>query len=63
MLVINKATYGGKDCTEQISKLVRKGKLSVKANNDIIGDPMQGQVKKLIVDYTLKWRKSYLRRS
>ena len=53
MLVINKATYGGADCTEQISKLTKKGKLSVKANNDIIGDPIHGQVKKLIVDYIL----------
>jgi len=53
MLVINKATYGGQDCTEQISNLTKKGRLTVKANNDIIGDPVHGQIKKLIVEYTL----------
>ena len=57
MLVINKATYGGADCTEQISKLVRKGKLSVKANNDIIGDPMHSS-KETDSRLYLKWRKS-----
>jgi len=52
MLVIKKATYGGKDCTEEISRLVKKGSLSVRASNNIIGDTLYGKVKKLIVDYT-----------
>jgi hypothetical protein len=56
-LVIVKAVYGdlagGKtaDVTEQLSDAVRKNKLTIKADNDTFGDPAQGVVKHLRVDY------------
>ena len=37
--MIIKATYGNLDCTAQVQKKVVAGKLVVRANNDIIGDP------------------------
>ncbi len=56
-LLILKAVYGdlagGKtdDVTEQVAALVRKNKLTVKADNETFGDPAGGVVKKLRVDY------------
>jgi len=56
-LVIRKAVYGGlpagpsDDVTDQVADLVRKNSLSVEANNAQFGDPAQGVVKKLRVDY------------
>jgi len=56
-LVILKAVYGdlagGKtdDVTQQVADLVRKNALTVKADNDTFGDPANGVVKKLRVDY------------
>lgn len=50
MLVI-KATYGGRDCTEQIRSKVKNGTLLVNVNNDIIGDPAVGTVKYLEIEY------------
>lgn len=41
--------YGGKDCTDKL--IVKDGKLIVRANNDIIGDPKVGQVKYLSIDW------------
>lgn len=49
---IIKATYGGKDCTNLIQLKVKDGKLIVRANNDIIGDPSIGKLKTL--DVTLE---------
>jgi hypothetical protein len=46
---IIKATYGDKDCTEQIRNKVVSGKLIVRADNGIIGDPAVGHVKWLEV--------------
>jgi hypothetical protein len=50
MLIINKATYGGVDVTEQIKNFIKDGKLIVKAGNDIFGDTQPGVVKYLKVD-------------
>ena len=57
-LSIRKAVYGdvagGKvdDVTEQVADMVRKNTLQVAANNDNFGDPANGVVKHLKVDYT-----------
>jgi len=48
---IIKATYGGKDCTEQVKRLVCDDRLIVKASNDIIGDPAVNTLKQLVVEY------------
>ena len=45
-----KATYGGVDCTDIISKKVVGNQLIVRSNNDIIGDTAVGQVKFLEVE-------------
>jgi hypothetical protein len=50
-MIINKATYGGKDCTDQIKRLVLNDRLVVKSSNDIIGDPSVNTLKHLVVDY------------
>jgi len=56
-LFISKAVYGdlpkGKsdDVTEQVADLVRKNSLRVKADNETFGDPAEGVVKRLRVDY------------
>lgn len=44
---IIKATYGGLDCTEQIKRKVVNGKLIVRADNGICGDPLVGVTKHL----------------
>jgi hypothetical protein len=57
-LVIRKAVYGdlpkgqSADVTEDVAALVQKNSLSVKATNEAFGDPANGKVKKLRVDYT-----------
>ena len=57
-LVVRKAVYGDlpkgqfADVTEDVAALVQRNALSVKADNDIFGDPAEGIVKKLRVDYT-----------
>lgn len=53
MLEITRATYGDKDCTNEIKKIVKKGSLLVRADNNIIGDPKHGHVKRLVIDYSL----------
>src|SRR5258706_15948560 len=56
-LFIRKAVYGdlpkGKsdDVTEQVADLGRKNSLSIKADNETFGDPAEGVVKRLRVDY------------
>jgi hypothetical protein len=47
---IIKAEYGGQDCTKQISSKVVNGRLLVRADNNICGDPAVGVVKYLKVD-------------
>lgn len=57
-LVIRKAVYGdlpagaSADVTEDVAALVQKNSLSIKASNEIFGDPAGNKVKKLRVDYT-----------
>ena len=57
-LVIKKAVYGDlpdgnkTDVTEKVAAMVKDGALSVEATNDNFGDPAEGVVKKLRVDYT-----------
>jgi hypothetical protein len=46
-MIILKANYGGVDCTNNIQKLIVDNKLVVRASNNIIGDPLVGQVKYL----------------
>ncbi|MBT3190999.1 MAG: family 78 glycoside hydrolase catalytic domain, partial [Verrucomicrobia bacterium] len=59
-IVISKAIYGvlndpGKqrDVTEAVRKLVTDGNQTVKAGNDLAGDPAHGVVKKLRLKYTV----------
>ena len=57
-LVIVKAVYGDlpdgdkTDVTEKVAAMVKDNALSVEANNDNFGDPAEGTVKKLQVNYT-----------
>jgi putative heme-binding domain-containing protein len=39
------------DVTDRVASLVKGGRLSVRADNDLFGDPAQGEVKRLRVDY------------
>jgi hypothetical protein len=48
--MITKATYGGVDCTDKVKSAVRKGKLNLWVNNDIIGDTQPGKVKYLALE-------------
>jgi hypothetical protein len=48
---IAKATYGGVDCTDELQGLAVAGKLVVRANNNIIGDPAVGQTKYLEIEF------------
>ncbi|MCY2953766.1 MAG: DUF3395 domain-containing protein [Planctomycetota bacterium] len=56
--MIVKAVYGDlpdgnkTDVTEEVAATVKDGALSVEATNDNFGDPAEGVVKKLRVDYT-----------
>lgn len=58
-LIIRKAVYGKlpggptEDVTDQLADMIRKNSLSVKASNDLFGDPARNVVKQLQVDYTL----------
>jgi len=45
--MITKATYGGVDCTDKVKSAIRKGRLHLWVNNDIIGDTQPGKVKYL----------------
>ncbi|MDB5330293.1 MAG: hypothetical protein JWP03_1444 [Phycisphaerales bacterium] len=58
-LFIRKAVYGDltpkgqtADVTEQVADLVKGNALAVTASNDLFGDPADGVVKRLRVDYT-----------
>lgn len=48
MKIIN-ATYGGKDCTSIVAARVKNNSLTLRSNNDIIGDPAPGKQKRLDV--------------
>ena len=48
---IAKATYGGVDCTDELQGLAVAGKLVVRANNNLIGDPAVGQIKYLEIEF------------
>jgi hypothetical protein len=48
---IAKATYGGVDCTDELQGLVVAGKLVIRANNNIIGDPAVGKTKYLEIEF------------
>jgi len=58
-LVVTKAFYGDlpdgqkTDVTEKVAAMVKDNKLSVEASNDNFGDPVEGTVKKLKVEYTV----------
>ncbi len=58
-LVVTKAFYGDlpdgakTDVTEKVAAMVKDNKLSVEATNDNFGDPADGIVKKLKVEYTV----------
>jgi hypothetical protein len=58
-LVVTKAVYGDlpdgakTDVTEKVKGMVKDDKLSVEATNENFGDPAEGIVKKLKVDYTI----------
>lgn len=50
---ILKATYGGMDCTDIVSKRVANNSLRLNVSNKIVGDPMVGQLKYLDIEYVL----------
>jgi hypothetical protein len=58
-LVVTKAFYGDlpdgpkTDVTDKVAGMVKEYKLSVEATNDNFGDPAEGTVKKLKVEYTV----------
>lgn len=58
-LVVIKALYGDlpdgpkTDVTDKVAAMVKEDKLSVEASNDNFGDPIEGTVKKLKVEYTV----------
>lgn len=61
-MVVIKATYGGQDITDIIKARVNNGKLVIRANNDICGDPKPGIIKTLDMEwiendnlYTQSW--------
>jgi len=51
--MITKATYGGVDCTDKVKSAIRKGRLNLWVNNDIIGDTQPGKVKYLELEVSL----------
>ena len=57
-VVIQKAVYGdlpdgpSADVTEKVAQVVKAGSMTVEASNRSFGDPAQGIVKELSVDYT-----------
>lgn len=57
-LMISKAVYGdlpkgdSVDVTADIAAMVQHNRLSVRASNELFGDPASGHVKKLRVDYS-----------
>ena len=53
---IIKATYGNRDCTEELNKKIRNDSLIVHANNSIVGDPSVGTVKYLKVEAEIEGR-------
>jgi hypothetical protein len=54
-LTIVKATYGANghdlDVTDKLRKMVVRNTLTIKASNELAGDPVEGVPKKLIVNY------------
>ena len=50
MKILN-ASYGGKNCTDQVRAKIKNGSLLINVNNHIIGDPAIGVVKELVIDY------------
>ena len=53
---IIKATYGGKDVTNQVNALTRNDRLDITASNSLFGDPAVGTVKHLVVDFEINGR-------
>jgi hypothetical protein len=55
-LIINNATYGANnkvfDVTDKLNTLIRNNSLTIRASNDIAGDPIHGTVKQLVVNYS-----------
>ena len=49
MNILN-ANYGGIDCTEIVKSKVKNNSLIIRADNNIIGDPSIGSLKKLIIN-------------
>lgn len=47
---IIKAEYGGRDCTEEVRNRVKNGKLIIRADNGICGDPAMNVVKYLKIE-------------
>ena len=50
-MIINKATYGGQDCKNILQNRILADKLVIRVNNDIIGDPVVGEVKYLEIEF------------
>lgn len=50
MMIITKATYGGKDCTDLIQSKISGDRLILRSSNDLIGDTMPGVVKYLEIE-------------
>jgi hypothetical protein len=50
-MIVLKATYGDRDITEIIKSRVNNGKLVIRSNNDICGDPKPGVLKTLDIEW------------
>jgi hypothetical protein len=50
-MIIVRATYGGVDCKNVLQSKIISGKIVIRSNNDIVGDPAVGNVKYLEVEF------------
>ena len=49
-MIITKATYGGRDCTDLIQSKISGDRLIIRSSNNLIGDTMTGVVKYLEIE-------------
>jgi len=50
VMIINKATYGGVDCTKEVQSKINGNTLILRSDNSIIGDTKVGEVKYLEIE-------------
>ena len=50
-MIITKASYGGRDCTDIVRSKITGERLVVRSSNDLCGDPAVGQIKYLEINW------------